>query len=342
MDLVLHIGLPKTATTFLQREVFVKHPYYSGNVDPSYYEELKETFRILVMDNSSMLSHFLAWSNELYELHRQNGNSSKCILHSDEGVCEYNYGNSHVKLAKHPFKIDYWGKYRSYSAEEPPPIFSLLDQLSNKTWSYGDVRVILTLRNQVDWLGSLYAQLSNKILNASQDDFERQVNRIIQENNDYIDWSRWVDRLQQLLGKKNVCVLLTEELKTDRYWKDLLDFIDLEGKKEDFLVEKNQMRHNKRNKAPGVWKIRPSKSIAKYTIKKWPDNVAPKARRIADRINMKSSPVYEPIYKYIYDRKRGNEIMLTDEIKEKIYDYTRPFNEKLEKQLGRDLKSLGY
>lgn len=342
MDLVFHIGLPKTASTLKQKKIFTQHPSYNENFISPVSDDLKSSFRDLVMDNKKKKSHYREWANRVYELHKKQNNSSSCIVHSDEGVCEYRYGNSAEKLAKHPFKIDFWGNYRSYTTTEPP-ILPFLNQFSTEAWPYGDVRVILTVRNQASWLASYYAQISNKILNASQKDFEKQVNRIIDSNDIYMDWSLWIEQLQKIVGQKNLCVLLLEDIKTDSYWDDLLSFIDLDRKNVSLDFLGNGEKVNKRKKDSYSWKIRSSKSITKYLFNHyWPESTAPALRQKAVDINKKNGSYVDPLYRSIFDRKRGKKIRMTDELKNKIKNYTNPFNRKLEELLDRDLKHLGY
>ena len=44
-----------------------------------------------------------------------------------------------------------------------------------------------------------------------------------------MDYALWVKDLHHSLGKKNVCILIMENIATEKFWKDLNTFCNLEN-----------------------------------------------------------------------------------------------------------------
>lgn len=152
--LYLHIGLPKTGTTYLQEQVFPKlywldylnkprSDFLQDGPDPMYG----------IMDRAFKHSAVIweEFGDEVFA--HVTGDSAaptaqRSLLISDEGISTG---------GRRPFFL------RAHLEEFRKKAFE---------WGFASLKLICIFRRQDQWLGSHYAQISNRIPNASQEDFE--------------------------------------------------------------------------------------------------------------------------------------------------------------------------
>lgn len=204
--LVIHLGLPKTATTSLQSQVFPSLPGYLGTypgrtfTTPA-FSALRDAYifgttikgqRVFELDGEeSWLSMMNTWIGEVSALNDGN------YLLSDEGLCVWRSppGNG----AYHPV-MDAPGALPRRGAH---PVISFLSSLRAGLPLDVDLKIVLVLRNQSDWLASLAAELGVRNTNF--------VSRLIQNDDAFLDYHKIVQDLEQALGSTNCKILFFEQ-----------------------------------------------------------------------------------------------------------------------------------
>jgi len=197
----------------------------------------------------------------------------------------------------------------------------------------GQVRVLLTLRNQTDWLASLYAQRSHKIVGASQVDFEEQVRRIIGEDDPILDFASLVASLSGVVGRDRMHVLLMEDMDDHSYWDELgrLIGVDLSDVVADRPVA------NRRSGAVDEWGLRPAQRghLRAGVFGRRPTPGAP------SKWTLKAFAHPLPLARALL-RRRGRVIRVGEGLRGEVRAHCGESNDRLAKLLDRDLAALGY
>ncbi len=200
-DLVVHLGLQKAGSTTIQ--AFLRHcEFFLGKAPTLQATSLGKRFE---QDARRCASHpsweraVRRWGEHVRAWKRAQGISSPALAVSSEAL------SSPARFPERAFVDN-------------------LRALDERVWREGDVKALLVLRNQAEWLGSRYAQGSLKTIEASQRDFEAYVQRVIDSGQDVLDWSQWVSDLRDALGSNKVCVLLFEDIKLKQFWDALFSF----------------------------------------------------------------------------------------------------------------------
>ncbi|WP_022728618.1 sulfotransferase family protein [Fodinicurvata sediminis] len=342
-DLILHIGLPKTATTTLQRHILPNFPAYLGThygeAGPDFAQGLLKRAPVAPLESTEDPAA-ADWARQLLDHKDERFPDASCIVISHESLTNrQTYGPDDL------WPVESASAAESGEGARPFPIISFLETFSEKVWQRGDVKVLLTLRNQPDWLASLYAQKSAHIKRASQRDFEDRVRRLIRNGNAYLDWSAWVHHLRQAIGADNLCVLPMEEMDRPAFWQDLADFLGLDRLPEETPAAFNRQQENARRTQSDSWAIRPLKtwnvSLKRHLKRAYERRDETPPRLVRKVAALADSAVSAPYLKF-HERQREMEIRLPDDLRSTIQDYCRPFNQRLAEQLGRDLSHLGY
>lgn len=303
-DLVVHIGLPKTATTTIQRHLLPGNPGYCREWgESSKKQNFERDFLNIFRAGPNLWEGRLAeWASALYQAFDPK-TSDRIILSNEQlsGMDESILGPD----IRWPI-----GTFRQLGSladsVERRPIVPFLKSLNDIHWPHGRVKVLIVFRNQADWLASLYAQTSRKFRRASQADFEEQIEGIIGRGEHYIDWSGWVDALGNALGRENVEILFMEDIKEDRFWDCFSDFMGIAPDRARTFIGRAGSRENVRKSDADTW------SLDRYR----------KGR---------------------FDWGRGKQITLHAALRARIMAHCRIFNERLALQVGRgDLRALGY
>ena len=329
MDLIIHIGLGKTGTTTLQKEHFVEIPGYLGR--PELFGQrgrgggLNEAFLAscsgedvdLVRWRESVLEVFagdlpdkVIISNERLEYWTQDGSGFSPVVHllSDGGRV--------VRSGPHPIV--------NFIRDRVVPIWKPL----------GAVKVLVTLRNQFDWLGSHYAQVSNRIIGASQADFERQVRRIIRSGDTYLDFAARVGALRDAVGADDVTVLLLEDIRTPDYWSELSTLVGERLPK----AGRESKRSNQRSSVEG-WELRP------YDRRRYPLRFT-----LFGQVPSPTHPSMWTLRGFAHPirvarltlGRRGAFIRPNEDLRSAVRAHFHESNMRLGRMLGRDLAALGY
>lgn len=322
-SLVLHIGLPKTGTTYLQKEFFP----VLGSV------------RFLEKPMSDILRGTLG--PEYGIMHR-------CFKHS--AVVWREYGDAIfaalLGCAKDEFRADETllisDEGISMTGKTPFLLRCHLQELQRKAadWGFGRVRIICTVRRQDQWIASQYAQLSDRIQGANQAGFEEFVTRFLDPATGYfsdgvlLDYSTLREQLVAAVGRDNVLMLPLELLVRDRlsFLTPLARFITDGADDHTELLARlgaaSAARHNVRSSQPGVWTLRPLRSPRALHLRPY---------TVFRRLGL---PTKVPLR--LPDLGRGRSISLSEPLRARIISTYSEKNRALEAEIGFDLGGYGY
>ena len=274
--LILHIGLPKTATTWLQYRVFKRQreiAFLHDPTDPSpeAIERLLKHYQQTTPDELAGLGERLDAALPGHELIVSNENISMLTRDVWMGT-----GPTPDRLARRLGRLH----------RELRPI-----------------RVVLGIRRQDQWLGSMYAQSASAYPEFGQQDFEQRLRSLskapLEGAAGHLDYLRLVRSLRRELGSDNVLVLPSELLASDPEagLRQLDAFLGLEvfvrGYRDGSMTDD---RVNVRSAGRNTWTL----------------------------------------------KDREDAVVLPDALAEQVLDRFRRDNQKLAKQLGTDLASFGY
>lgn len=311
--LYIHIGLPKTATTFLQREVFpsLEGLRYLGTPQSDLFStpnDLSHGQRLLTGCVSRSALVWERYGEDVFEdlfSSERSARSPGDALVSDEGVGRS--GSRPALLAAH--------------------LVGLAEQA--QAWGFVRTRVLCVIRRQDHWLASHYAQISDRYPEASQGHFEDGVQQKVDPAGErygfgmLLDYAVLVDHLQGAVGGDNVCVLPYEWLKadSDAFQVRLRDFLGVGGAQVG-----SACRQNVRSRGRGEWALRPSR----------------RERVIRLRPSRAFAALGLPDEVRLAQRTRGGKIRLTDAISALVLGEYQASNRAVAKRLGIDLAPYGY
>ncbi len=195
----VHIGLPKTATTYLQEVIFPQFKgdlkYFDKASSSQYFRELMD-FDDSMFDVQQMCQKF----GEIWNIHDN-------VLFS----CEMLTGLHHQSA------------------------FVNRSQIARRLKEVGFQRVIISIRNQYAELESAYRQYIKSGGVLKFDDyisFEKDKRKYFYV--EYFDYSLLWSIYSKLFGHKNVLILQYEHLYSLGFLKSILDFIGLEEREVQF------------------------------------------------------------------------------------------------------------
>ena len=203
--LVIHIGYPKTGTTTFQENVF---PNLNNVVYLNQFISNAFLQRIFYSrENSFRLNSALAY-NELREIIKTCG-SDKVYLISNESFTSYGmfFRSSPKPMV---FTVD------------PNAIANKLYITFYESGLFDKINILISLRNQLDLIKSMYAQTYNRFFSKyrNTNSFSRFVDyALVNSENMIVDTLQYdlvVEKYQKLFGEHNVLVLLFEELTSDQ------------------------------------------------------------------------------------------------------------------------------
>ena len=338
MDLILHIGLPKTGTTTIQWLVRDCPGYFARDSS-----KLKKICRTRQGENWYRAAQ--RWSRDLQHKFQHRGMPYETILLSSEAV-----------FTTHPKA--YRQKWPIFVRDLPHETINRLRQPSaadylqaiQKVWPHGQVKVLLTLRNQPDWLASLYSQLSDRIKQASQADFEHEIRDLISRGDDYIDWSQKIDSIQNVVGADNLQVLLLEDIHRPSYWENFARFTGINDSIDpDQIASRHTEHKNARQVKSLTWRLRPLRHTTpnlNHAYIALRNLEGPSARlRVEGMLTQTYRGLIDSLFRLRVTKqaRQAGEINMHPELGALIRDYCQPFNKRLADHLQRnDLAELGY
>ena len=326
--LYLHVGFSKTASTWLQANVFpelsniryLSHEYISNqlklngmaeegctslhspfNLSPAFWSAKGEAFLLSFLDANA------------------DDDANASVLVSDENVLLGRGFFQNQPNRPHP----YVGKDPYLFIEHVRQIRLLLEKIKFDT-----IKVIVCIRKQDDWLASRYAQSSAFIKNASQADFEKQIDNLLFDPGIYYRVGLWTDYyrlyclLAELIGSDNL-LFLPFELLTD----SPRDFVERISSFTDskFKAEIGNNKKNIRRLGSGrehAWALRG------------------KVVTLRPRLFWRRIPLVSGRFEIgpFFNRK----ISLHGELSNKIMQSVRISNHKLDQELLDDLRQFKY
>lgn len=89
-----------------------------------------------------------------------------------------------------------------------------------REWGFAPLRLIATIRRQDQWLASHYAQVSDRIPDASQTHFEAFIDEVLDPHRRFfnigvvLDYSVLAEQLASAVGANNVLILMNFSVPT--------------------------------------------------------------------------------------------------------------------------------
>jgi len=234
-NLALHIGLTKTASTFLQEEIFSKHPeivYLGKRVPPTPNRQwCKPLLRALRSKDGPQRYQALFEDLSL----RIKGDQEVLLASSEDFIPQPRNKFARWGIADYELFIHNLGELR-------------------RAWEQAGgskLRIVVVIRRQDTWLASHYLQAVNKLKNfamvePSQRHFTQCVRHLI--NSEFHDapflfYDQLLEDLAGMVDEENLHVAVFEDLREDAhgYFGKMFDFLEVES----FDYELREVRPSK-------------------------------------------------------------------------------------------------
>lgn len=318
-SMIIHLGLPKTSTTWLHNSLYPFLPSinYAGYVSwRSYKDPVKR--RVMRLDK-------VFWRQPA-EWRNYGGRPFRALV---EGSLD-----SHKNLLFSEEKVvmpRIFAEWAGPERENPEALGEHLAELKALSVESGfeGLSVLVVIRRQDYWLASRYAQSSGKINGACQRHFEAELRRVIYRDYDrygrYLDYRELYNVLVSALGSRNV-LMMPFEARLEHptaFLKSIMRFVGETAIGAEQILEKGSEVYNARRRTLDSWTLRPySHSI------KVPRVIRP----------------YIGGYRRIPVSKNRNAqfITLTENMRKEILSVYESSNRRLSELLGSDLARYGY
>ena len=314
--LILHIGYPKTGTTTIQKKWLAN---YDNQLNPFSKEPEKSDQKKRIAD--------------MFRKHPPKD------WYGAEGVETARMLWGMVDRHKIPFVYSHEGlsipyfyrplKEPMFLGVEPRqfPVAEHLAKLIEHKPPHITVDVVVTVRNQVDWVASLYAQQSHLMKSPSQNHFEKHTKQVLRDSttkgSGFIEYDALHQALSNVLGEDSVHMLFLEEIGTPGFWSHLGRITDLPVDTSS-LSDSCHGRENVRSVADSQWELRPDERFKTTQLYK-------KASRY--RIGKKTLNAFKSLF---LTRDRGV-IQMTPDLESAIRSRFHESNRRLAQFLGREL-----
>lgn len=249
--LVLHIGLPKTATTFLQHYIMkpaVGHRFIHRKRGDRARRICRSFREYAAADDPTWICHREQIRAKLIANDKKSAND-RTIIVSDENIS----GRG----------IQFW------HGRGPGPK-QLSERLAALAQSLGDcfptLRVVIGIRRQDQWLASRYAECSTGFDNFSQSDFGPRIVEITRLDPlgpvfDWLDYYKVYSLFSQALGADNVFMYSVERLRAEpeNTLKDLGEFVgecNFTKVYETLIKDGVNVIRNKLSSGDNTWSLR--------------------------------------------------------------------------------------
>jgi hypothetical protein len=336
--LFLHLGMSKTGSTYLQKEVFPKIPtvdfFYQPMSDA--LEGGRQGILARAFKRSPVIWRRMGdeiFSGIFQEPKNKTWARIRNVLISDQSA-----GPQICQL------LPYLGSRWEQERQDPFLLGAHLEELSAlvSKWGFGKLKVILVFRRQDEWMASKYAQRSDRFPNASQSHFEKFVDYLIDPGKGFfsdgivLDYKLLREQLIRAIGEENILMLPYELLvrAAGKFLHDLVGFVDTRDRDAvhtlsiQLAARSAQQGHNVRSKEEAVWTIR--------------DRIEPRVLplrpgRILSTLGLPTRiPMRWPEF------KRGTSIRLNRNLRETILEAYIESNEELAADIDYNLHHDGY
>lgn len=258
INLVIHIGMPKTATTSFQKAL-ASYPGYVGRngVQGGYTNALLKIFNSYV-GGKNVEHKLLKWAKSL-AVYAENESLDGPIIVSDELF----FASEFNGMIEFPLVLNSKNVKNQGCTPKIAGFLLLIDEVCECYIS--SLSCVLSIRNQIDWLFSKYSEASLKIRKPSMNDFVDKIYKFAsQEDPSWCNWFWWVDALDNAIGRERVHVLLMEEISEENFSDEFISAFGIG--KVDYNV---RFSHSNRKKQNGEsWIIRKFDPAASYVKRK--------------------------------------------------------------------------
>lgn len=305
-EVFFHVGMSKTGTTSLQNKYLARHPYLVNIGKPEFGgDERFLNFRVSVMkaDESDFdASYWAATLSEALEDHRKGG--CKFIF------SEENFTNDSMTQER--------------SARRLKQVFP-------------NARIILTLREQREWLKSRYFDYLRKdLMRATQNmsslsdwiDYQFALKKAAKNNViDGLDFMKTVNLYDELFSAQKTCILLYEDFSEDPedYFTQLADVLGVPVEQFHALIDDAAEQRERQ---------RMSERRARYL--QW--RIFPQLRRVWQLLPSS----FRDIVRQRIDSGKRAEGSFTAEQDARIRRLLGGINRCIAERMHRDLAKLGY
>jgi hypothetical protein len=334
--LVIHVGLPKTATTSLQTHFF---PQVAGYLGKRYWslqvesqvEEPTETYREFATIQDAY-SEGEDWEGRLADwANRLDFSEQRVQVISTEGLARW-ASPQKLNLPVVPGGRACRGEFPRRGAH---PVTVFLAKLRDSLPSDVSLFTIVTLRNQADFLGSLTAEVNRGVRGGGA-----VIDLVIQREDAYVDFYSLVTELEKVTGPSQHLTLLFED-GVEQNCKNIVEFAGLTPLKEGFNFELGKAQ-NVRATGDNTWqrnnyKPRYLKSgvfvgLRKVILGKFP-RLSPAMREI-HRFVLRTIVAVGGAFRQTVSISDGDRL--------KLQEHCAASNQRLAEHLKRDLAFLGY
>jgi hypothetical protein len=296
---IVHPGLPKTGTTYLQREIFTRFPI--GFVSPYQLKRggvnRQGTTSLFRQVRETMLQHDSSvWDKPL----------GRDLTSGLKSIFEEELGKDIVLLSfENLIALDYFSPLEPENRPDPTEqILHLRKFIDLMVPNRDSLSIVLTLRRQPEFLASLYSQYTNRIPGAGKRDFERQVERILaRPGQSYLDYNWLLSELNECLQPDVLRVFALEQFGDKNFSEELTETLH-QKQAINPLAAADFPKHNIRRitDMQNSWEVRPlnfrgpgfAGKLENLGTPWWAKNVRPKRFEISQKILNAISDRYFP------------------------------------------------
>lgn len=242
--LVLHIGLPKTGTTFLQQQVFARAAdagFVHRRQGPEAAALCRSLRRYVRSGRFAALLHRRRIRSELAAL---SGKSTlpddRVLLVSDEGI------------SLQP------GQFWRSEGPGPRQVAQRIASLMPGTGT----RVVIGIRRQDQWLASRYAESSKDLIGLDQSDFDRRMHdlarrKVLDGPLAWLDYAAVRQEFSAALGPENLLLVPLEWIgaRPEETIRQLEGFCGLTPG-DAWALKASRQARNPLSKGPNTWRMR--------------------------------------------------------------------------------------
>lgn len=239
----LHIGLEKTGTTSIQKRIGEADPNLRGKGPNT--EIFSEIRRIMLTQPPTW------WESEIGQKLTKRFNLE--VFHAGDGNHQV---ISFENLIAHDLFLhnNFWNK--EYGNETWNSIDHLRQLIARTFLGSSQLELLITVRRQDSWLASLYAQRSDRIPDASQENFDFQLTELMRHGAltlPPLNLERLILELEDKISPTSITLLAAETLSTNNAGKVLSEWAKIREENFDSGID---LQENVRSTAANSWKLR--------------------------------------------------------------------------------------
>lgn len=321
-DLIFHLGMTKTASTFLQEQVF------GGKMH--------------TMDRSADMKQdrAVAWQFQQFftamppVIWRTKRGAKQFDIYDAE--VKSNVLISHESLYEH---IPYQNKELTKNMYfEPYLLAARLHEINEYAWLHGQVKAFIFIRRQADWLTSIYGEVGYRLDRPSQKDFEKRTRDFISHDStckQVLSYDILYNELAKSLGEGNVIMIPFELIEEKKTWETIGNFTGFDQLKSAEFMNREKRNVSKRIEGGKLQTqhrsyLGPLRNMLKsdYVAPAWAvvESIAPDVKKRLRKLF--------PAEKLV--------IHMPDYLISEVNEVYRDSNERCSNMINYDLMALGY